>query len=390
MEPYPARSEAATSHADVAAAALVSDLAPDAEQFQVRRHRIAQLLIAVGALDLVAIPIDRLLLDHHAGLALALRLVVVPPIVLAGLLLYRFSRGTRWPVLAAALATMSLAIVGAIIGQFVSEPASSRYVMATLFMLVGAALSASLPWRTTHWMTATAALSVAAIVATGLHPPPHFVNLDLAAFSIASAAGALLLRRRKDEQLARIIHLRRQDSTDALELRRVNRDLSLLSYTDPLTGVFNRRYLDGILNRLEGSIAPYAGYGVLMVDIDRFKLLNDRCGHLYGDECLRQIAGTLQQGLRGADDVLIRYGGEEFAVVLPEADLLETLVVGERLRALVAEQRIPHPGLGPNCYVSVSIGAYSATLSEDLIEALHCADQALYEAKRAGRDRVAV
>lgn len=389
MKPHPARSEAADTHAELAATDPVSDLSSDADHLPPRRLQIAQLLIAVGFVDLAAIPIDHLLLDQHFGRALALRLSVVPPIVLAGLALYRFSRNMRAAVLATALAILSLVIVGAVIGQFASEPQSSRYVMATLFVLFGAALSASLPWRITHWMTATAALAVAAIVATGLRSPPQLANLDLALFSVVAATGALLLRRRKDRQLAQIIDLRVRDSTHASELRRANRDLSLLSCTDPLTGAFNRRYLEGFLDRLAGSIAPYAGYGVLMIDIDRFKLLNDRCGHLYGDECLRQIAATLQQGLRGSDDVLIRYGGEEFAVVLPEADLLETLVVGERLRCLVAEQRIPHPGLGPECYVSVSIGAYSAALSEDLIEALRCADRALYEAKRTGRDRVA-
>ena len=162
-----------------------------------------------------------------------------------------------------------------------------------------------------------------------------------------------------------------------------------MSYTDPLTGVFNRRYLDGFIDRIAETIAPYAGYGVLMVDVDRFKLLNDLSGHLYGDECLRRIATTLQRGLRDSDDFVIRYGGEEFAVVLPDADLEETLAVAERLRAMVAEQRIPHPGLGPEGRLSVSIGAYSALISDDMIEALRCADRALYGAKQAGRDRVA-
>ncbi|PYF03301.1 diguanylate cyclase (GGDEF)-like protein [Rhodopseudomonas faecalis] len=389
MTTHPARSEAADTHAGLAATDPASDLGSDADPLLPRRLRIAQLLIGVGAVDVLAILVDWLLLGDHFGLALALRLAVVPPIVIAGLLLYRFGRNTRAAVVATALAIMGLVIVGTVIGQFASEPQSSRYVMATLFVLFGAALSASLPWRTTHWMTVSTALVVATIVVTGLNAPPHVGNLDLAVFSVVAAAGALLLRRRKDRQLAQIIDLRVRDSTHASELRRANRDLSLLSCTDPLTGAFNRRYLEGFLDRLTGSIAPYAGYGVLMIDIDRFKLLNDRCGHLYGDDCLRQIAATLQQGLRGSDDVLVRYGGEEFAVVLPEADLLETLVVGERLRAMVAEQRIAHPGLGPDCYVSVSIGAYSASLSEDLVEALRCADRALYEAKRGGRDRVA-
>ncbi|MCK7473270.1 MAG: hypothetical protein MZV49_06550 [Rhodopseudomonas palustris] len=175
----------------------MSDLSSDTDHLPPRRLQIAQLLIAVGFVDLAAIPIDHLLLDQHFGRALALRLSVVPPIVLAGLALYRFSRNMRAAVLATALAILSLVIVGAVIGQFASEPQSSRYVMATLFVLFGAALSASLPWRITHWMTATAALAVAAIVATGLRSPPQLANLDLALFSIVAATGALLLRRRR-------------------------------------------------------------------------------------------------------------------------------------------------------------------------------------------------
>lgn len=376
-------------HAEMTAVDPATGAVADAEHVP-RRLKIVQMLVGVAALDIVAIPIDWLLLDQEFWLALTLRLAVVLPLVSAGLLLYRFSRGPRWPAIATAAAITSLVVINAIIGQFASEPFSSRYVMATLFLLFGAALSASLPWPITHWMTAASALAIAAVVATRLRYPTAVANADLVAICLASATAALLLRKRTDQQLARIVDLRLQDSTRALELRRANRDLSRLSFTDPLTGAFNRRYLDAILERLSGSIAPSAGYGVLMIDIDRFKLLNDRCGHLCGDECLRQIAATLQQGLRGSDDVLIRYGGEEFAVVLPDADLLETLVVAERLRAMVAAQRIPHPGLGPDSHVSVSIGAYSAAVSEGLIDALHCADRALYEAKRAGRDRVTV
>jgi diguanylate cyclase (GGDEF)-like protein len=238
-------------------------------------------------------------------------------------------------------------------------------------------------------MTAIATLAFAVIVSTGFSFPPRLANLDLVLFCATAAASALYLRHLKDQQLARVVDLRRIDSTHARELRKANHSLSLLSYTDPLTGVFNRRYLDGFIDNISASIAPYAGYGVLMVDVDRFKLLNDLSGHLYGDECLRQIAATLQRGLRSSDDFVIRYGGEEFAVVLPDADLGETLAVAERLRAMVAEQRISHPGLGPEGTLSVSIGAYSATIADDVIDALRCADRALYGAKMAGRNRVA-
>jgi diguanylate cyclase (GGDEF)-like protein len=163
----------------------------------------------------------------------------------------------------------------------------------------------------------------------------------------------------------------------------------VLSYTDPLTGVFNRRYLEGFIDRLALSIAPNAGYGVLMIDVDRFKLLNDRAGHLEGDRCLRLIASAIQRGLRSSDDTVVRYGGEEFAVVLPDSDLAETIVVAERLRGAVADLRLQHPGLEPGMFVTVSIGACAATIDEAMTDALHRADAALYSAKQSGRNRVA-
>jgi GGDEF domain-containing protein len=239
-------------------------------------------------------------------LALTLRLAVVTPLVLGGLALCRFSRSTRPQVLASATTIIVLALVSASLGQFADEPFASRYMMATLFLIFGAALSVALPWRATKWMTAIATLAFAVIVSSGLSLPPRLDNLDLVLFCATA----------RDQQLAKVVDLRRIDSTHARELRKANHNLSLLSYTDPLTGVFNRRYLDRA-----ATIAPYSGYGVLMVDVDRFKLLNDLSGHLYGDDCLRQIATTLQRGLRSSEDFVIRYGGEEFAVALPDADL---------------------------------------------------------------------
>jgi diguanylate cyclase (GGDEF)-like protein len=376
------------SHADEATAAF-ADRMLDAESPPLRNARQMQLLLMVGALNLVTIPIDFLVLGRHVALALTLRLAVVTPFVLGGLALCRFVRSIRLQVLASATAIIVLALVSVSLGQFADEPFASRYMMATLFLIFGAALSVALPWHTTKWMTAISTLAFAVIVGTGLNYPLRLANLDLVLFCITAAASALYLRHRKDQQLAQVVDLRRIDSSHAEKLREANHSLSLLSHTDPLTGVFNRRYLDGFVDKIAASIAPYAGYGVLMVDVDRFKLLNDLSGHLHGDECLRQIATTLQRGLRSSDDFVIRYGGEEFAVVLPDADLGETLAVAERLRAMVAEQRIPHPGLGPDGTLSVSIGAYSATISDDVIEALRCADRALYGAKQSGRNRVA-
>ncbi len=126
-----------------------------------------------------------------------------------------------------------------------------------------------------------------------------------------------------------------------------------------------------------------------MIDVDHFKLFNDYSGHAEGDRCLKQIAEALRYAMRSEDDLVIRYGGEEFAVILQDADLTEARQAAERLRKAVHDLKIPHPGLGPGRTLSISIGACAVAPEESISDALTRADKRLYEAKQAGRDRVA-
>jgi diguanylate cyclase (GGDEF)-like protein len=345
-------------------------------------------LLSLGFLNLSTLPIDYIAMSDRIDLALALRFGAVTPIVLAGLVLCLFDCSPRAQAIVSACGTVALAITAIVLGQFAPEPFATRYMMAAQFLIIGASLLATLPWRDTMIMTIAATAAFVVIVGSALRWPPAFANLDLVIFCVATSAVALSLRWRKDQQLAELLDMRRIDWTRAIELRKANHSLSVLSNTDPLTGVFNRRYLDGLIDRLAVSIAPNAGYGVLMIDVDRFKLFNDYGGHLEGDRCLRLIAGAIQRGLRSPDDIVIRYGGEEFSVILPDADLVETLAVAERLRLGVADLRIQHPGLPDGSLVSVSIGAYHAMVGESVTDALRLADTALYNAKQAGRDCV--
>jgi diguanylate cyclase (GGDEF)-like protein len=127
-----------------------------------------------------------------------------------------------------------------------------------------------------------------------------------------------------------------------------------------------------------------------MVDIDHFKGLNDRYGHLAGDTCLRSVAHSMQRALGRPDDVLARYGGEEFIVLLHDADANGALVVAERVRAAVQALAIEHQG-SPFGVVTVSIGMASAAIDEGRAPAslVDAADKALYAAKCSGRNRVA-
>jgi diguanylate cyclase (GGDEF)-like protein len=178
------------------------------------------------------------------------------------------------------------------------------------------------------------------------------------------------------------------DRTQALE--QANHQLEELSATDPLTGLPNRRRFNVVLEA-EWRRAQRAGQplAVAMVDIDQFKLYNDRYGHVGGDDCLRRVAQALRAAVRPASDLAARYGGEEFALVLPLTDRAGALALAERLRASVAALQLKHASstLG---FVSISIGVASWTPApQDRVEQLiEVADAALYQSKTGGRNRV--
>jgi two-component system, cell cycle response regulator len=161
-----------------------------------------------------------------------------------------------------------------------------------------------------------------------------------------------------------------------------------MALTDPLTGLYNRRYLRRHLGGLMES-GQGRQLAVLMVDVDHFKSVNDRFGHAVGDQALRLIADTLRGNTRVFDS-LARYGGEEFAVVMPGAGPEDAKIAGERLRAAV-EALVFAPDRDQRAKLTISVGIACAGNDPILPDTLlHAADLALYEAKRAGRNRVEI
>jgi len=192
----------------------------------------------------------------------------------------------------------------------------------------------------------------------------------------------------KNELIARVrTQLRKKRYADRL---RHNVQLSLeMAITDQLTGLHNRRYmsrhLDTLIESARKSAKPIA---FLILDIDYFKAVNDSHGHDMGDEVLREFANRISANVRGID-LACRYGGEEFVVVMPDTDMELACSVAERLRRSVETElfeisRAPH-----KLNITISIGIAGSEGSNDTAEALlHRADQALYRAKRDGRNRV--
>ncbi len=173
-------------------------------------------------------------------------------------------------------------------------------------------------------------------------------------------------------------HIRRKIYQDRL---RIDLDSALqMSVMDALTGLYNRRYLD---SHLEGFYAhhPAIDFAILMIDIDHFKLINDRHGHRIGDEVLRAVADALRRDLR-QDDLIARYGGEEFVVVVKGIDETYARELAEQLRMAIEQVSIE------TVQVTASIGIAISARAAPRRNLIELADQAMYQAKRHGRNRV--
>jgi diguanylate cyclase (GGDEF)-like protein len=183
--------------------------------------------------------------------------------------------------------------------------------------------------------------------------------------------------------LARVrTHLILKRKTDLLE--------SLVSI-DGLTEIPNRRRFDEMLDHeWRRTMRVAASLSMIMMDIDFFKDFNDNYGHAVGDECLQKVAHTLEHSVKRASDFVARYGGEEFAAILPETTLEAALNIAERIRTNVENLEIPHAFSQVSDHVTLSLGVATLVPTSDMDpnDLLKAADNALYKAKEAGRNRV--
>jgi len=173
----------------------------------------------------------------------------------------------------------------------------------------------------------------------------------------------------------------------ALENAKLFTEVERLSFTDDLTGVFSRRHFFALAEQeFQRSNRHGHDFAIVMLDIDHFKNVNDKYGHLVGDQVLKALARDLGKSLRGMD-IISRYGGEEFIVLLPDTDKTTAIGVAERLREYVAEH--VHESDQGDFTITISLGVVSfSKKNKNIEELLSLADKALYEAKVAGRNRV--
>ncbi len=220
-----------------------------------------------------------------------------------------------------------------------------------------------------------------------LHHSEQQVRQRTAELEIANRL--LALAKEAAEAQSESLEAKVNERTAALE--EANRRLSELTVTDALTGLANRRRFDTVFadewSRGYRSRQPLA---IVMLDIDYFKLYNDHYGHQAGDECLRAVAQVLQTSARRAGDLVARYGGEEFVVVAADADVSTARELAETMRRSVERLAMPHEVSDAARVVTVSLGIAVVVPSEHTQAArlLHLADDALYRAKKDGRNRV--
>ena len=195
------------------------------------------------------------------------------------------------------------------------------------------------------------------------------------------------------EQSNQALHRQINAYTNELQrLRKELKTLSALASTDGLTGIANRYGFEQCLEQ-EWHLAyrEQKPLSLIMIDLDYFKQFNDSYGHLQGDICLRRVAQALHQHLQHLQGTVARYGGEEFVAILPDTSVQAAVKVAETLRTGIQALAIRHPNSGISRWVTASLGIASAVPTANITasDLVHEADQALYCAKKQGRDRIA-
>jgi diguanylate cyclase (GGDEF)-like protein len=192
------------------------------------------------------------------------------------------------------------------------------------------------------------------------------------------------------EQMKRMVRM-----SDMMEnkLNYVRRSIDEISKLDFLTNIFNRRYFNQVITEQWGKCKQdKESLGIIMIDVDEFKAYNDIYGHLNGDECLKKVSKVIKNFMKESNNIVSRYGGEEFIVLIPNSDLKNVQDIGENIRKDVEKLSILHEGSEKYGVVTISIGISTCipdkkSSPEKLINA---ADEALYRAKSFGRNKVAI
>jgi diguanylate cyclase (GGDEF)-like protein len=351
------------------------------------RHCVRCGVIGLIVYDLL-LATDQEVIPDLLDLSLLLHLFVVTPISL--LCLWLMERGRMQPEGATTTLLLLITVITTFLFAKSHAPDSVFMPMALPLPVVYCAVVVRLPFAWTMMM-ATANLFLSGL-AMSIHPG---FDASGRTYVLASDAAMVLFmlaisfEAEAGRRQSFLVTLR--ETLKAAVLAETNRRLRGISDTDALTGVGNRRFFDATLERLWTAPHP-AGWmlGLMMIDIDHFKRLNDRFGHLAGDACLRAVAETMRRQVRQEGDHLARYGGEEFAVLLSNRTPSEAAEVAERIRRAVEEMAIDIEGVSGSISVTVSIGYATGAPGAGALQTtlIAAADASLYTAKQNGRNRI--
>lgn len=353
------------------------------------RHHLRMLLAALLIYNSFVL-MDRHLMPDIATFALIVRLLInaAALIIVAGIYL-----GLPNRVREAAIAGSGF-VSGATVILFMIRSASPLAycycIVLPLFILY-----ANIVQRARFWYALSSSLALFVLSWVGM----NFVSsvnedvLQVFVLTMGSTVAFTLVSLYKLEHDERAQYLlRRRQQLLVNELGSANERLDHLARTDALTGLANRRGFEETLRTTwDSAQGNGASLSLLMLDIDYFKRYNDRYGHPGGDQCLRRVASAISAALRFPNDIAGRYGGEEFAVILPRTDEAMAKGVAERVRQAVLQIDLLHEMSDVAPVVTVSIGVATALADQpprELEAFIAAADQALYRAKAEGRNRV--
>jgi len=338
-----------------------------------------------GLVDLMLLPADR----AHMWF---IRYAVVCPSVAAGIAFtYATSlRRFRQPVVSLVMLVGSLGIVGMV--YFDPTSTKNYYYSGILLLIMGAFTFVSLRFLyALSWALATT-VAYEAVAIFANHTDPMILTqntFSIVATIIIGAFSNYLMENYLRQDFLNSLLLEHENH----ELQKVSRKLHQLSISDSLTGLGNRRHFKVMLDQeWKRAMRSETQLSLIMFDIDYFKPYNDNYGHQAGDESLRLVAEQIGACAKRTGDTSARYGGEEFVLLLFGTDLGDAVIIAEACRKTVESLQIPHGHSKVSNVVTVSAGV--ATMVPDIDNSgrglLDAADQALYQAKRDGRNRVAL
>lgn len=333
---------------------------------------------------------DMIVLRDIYPLAWLIRLGIVTPVMCGILLLVYLRKLERFtePMIGSIVISTSLSIL--IMLLLSNDPNEIHYHTGIIIIIIFGNIVVGL-----RFVTALVCSAIVLALYSALLPIATTMSVEaIINHSLVLSTAvvmSLIGNYQMEAELRRVFLMSLLNRAESIKLAQTNRTLEQLSISDPLTGLYNRRYFDAALEReWRGAQRSGKPLSLLYIDIDHFKLYNDTYGHKTGDGCLVKVAETIRCAAKRPYDVCARYGGEEFVALLPGTDLEQAAAVAERIRTGVEKMCIAHESSHTSAHVTVSIGLAGGITNTipGPYSLMDAADNAMYQAKREGRNRV--